>query len=397
MRILRLVFILLLGLVSWSTPVMSAGDQVREVIVFEPDPCPHDENWSPTDPPLHIVLAKHLEWLESDRDPRDPRLANLCNASLLGSTLSDANKKLGRKVVDLSYADLTGANLSGAELKDANLVGAVLTGAKLIDADLEQADLSEAFLYSAKLNDADLFMATLDRVRLSGADLNGASMYETSLREVTFEPEELPEIVSTAGALHLSTMTYFASPVALFSLRIAFRDAGFRRAERQITYAIKKSDMQQIDNKIERAFNFVLFELTTEWGMSPGRPLQLLGLITLLFTFPSVIALRMPSSDGIWRVWVETRIRSDLGGKEPEKLRTGWWKAIGLGFYFSVLSAFRMGWRDLNVGDWIARVQRREYVLRATGWARTVAGFQSLISVYLLAMSVLTYFGRPFE
>jgi hypothetical protein len=36
-------------------------------------------------------------------------------------------------------------------------------------------------------------------------------------------------------------------------------------------------------------------------------------------------------------------------------------------------------------------------MLRATGWVRTVAGIQSLLSVYLLALWVLTYFGRPFE
>lgn len=33
----------------------------------------------------------------------------------------------------------------------------------------------------------------------------------------------------------------------------------------------------------------------------------------------------------------------------------------------------------------------------ATGWARTVSGIQSLLSVYLLAIWALTYFGRPFE
>ena len=68
-----------------------------------------------------------------------------------------------------------------------------------------------------------------------------------------------------------------------------------------------------------------------------------------------------------------------------------------IGLYFSLLSAFSLGWRELNVGTWIARVQSREYVLRATGWVRTVSGLQSLLSVYLLALWVLTYFGRPFE
>jgi hypothetical protein len=54
-------------------------------------------------------------------------------------------------------------------------------------------------------------------------------------------------------------------------------------------------------------------------------------------------------------------------------------------------------WRDLNVGTWISRLQPREYTLRATGWVRFVSGLQSLISVYLIALWVLTYFGRPFD
>jgi hypothetical protein len=41
-------------------------------------------------------------------------------------------------------------------------------------------------------------------------------------------------------------------------------------------------------------------------------------------------------------------------------------------------------------------VTGREYDLKAVGWARTVSGFQSLLSVYMLALWVLTYFGRPF-
>ena len=72
-------------------------------------------------------------------------------------------------------------------------------------------------------------------------------------------------------------------------------------------------------------------------------------------------------------------------------------RRVRLAFYFSLLSAFNLGWRELNVGNWISRLQKREYTLRATGWPRTVAGLQSLLSVYLLALWVLTYFGRPFE
>jgi hypothetical protein len=72
-------------------------------------------------------------------------------------------------------------------------------------------------------------------------------------------------------------------------------------------------------------------------------------------------------------------------------------RSLRTSLYFSLLSAFHLGWRELNVGSWIARLQAREYTLRARGWARTVSGLQSLLSVYLLALAVLSYFGRPFE
>jgi hypothetical protein len=56
-----------------------------------------------------------------------------------------------------------------------------------------------------------------------------------------------------------------------------------------------------------------------------------------------------------------------------------------------------LGWRELNVGNWISRMQPREYTLQATGWVRFVSGLQFILSVYLLALWALTYFGRPFE
>jgi hypothetical protein len=70
--------------------------------------------------------------------------------------------------------------------------------------------------------------------------------------------------------------------------------------------------------------------------------------------------------------------------------------AIFYAFYFSLLSSLHVGWRERNAGNWICRIQSQEYALRASGWVRTVAGIQSLVSVYLIAIWALTYFGRPF-
>ena len=151
--------------------------------------------------------------------------------------------------------------------------------------------------------------------------------------------------------------------------------------------------------------------------MNPGRPLEILGLG--LFSSPSLISWPCGAGTGRrasrWccRRTVSWARASRLGHSNypaapPSGPSPGRWprlkarlcrslRRLRLAFYFSLLSAFNLGWRDLNVGNWISRLQKHEYTLRATGWPRTVAGLQSLLSVYLLALWVLTYFGRPFD
>jgi len=70
---------------------------------------------------------------------------------------------------------------------------------------------------------------------------------------------------------------------------------------------------------------------------------------------------------------------------------------VGLPIFFSLLSAFQIGFREFSIGTWLTRTQPRNFGLEATGWVRTLSGLQSLLSVYLLAMWLLTYFGRPFQ
>ena len=77
---------------------------------------------------------------------------------------------------------------------------------------------------------------------------------------------------------------------------------------------------------------------------------------------------------------------------KPVQMRSPCWAT-----YFSLLSAFHIGFRDINVGNWIARVQAHEYTLKPTGWVRVVSGLQSLLSIYLLTIWALTYFSRPFQ
>ncbi len=394
-----------------------------------------------TEEELKNVLTEHKVWFETyagefdtQQAELDPRKANLCGADLSGFDL---------RSIDLFKANLSGANLSGANLSDANLIWANLSGANLKEADLSvahlngvdlgyanlsganlsdanlrhtrlvganlsMADLSGANLVSANLSIADLSMAKLSHANLvsahlPGADLSGAIFSRANLGYVHFEPMELPHSGGIASASNLYQMSYFTNPQALTKLRQVFKEGGYYQQEREITCAIQRSKTVEIRSKgkflsfFEATFRYIFFDLTCQWGMVPGRALLILLALIPVFAIPYVVALRLPSQDGIWIKWADDRVRVDLGTKKPTRRNLRWRQAPALALYFSVLSAFNIGWRELNVGNWIQRIQAKEYTLKATGWVRTVAGVQSLISAYLIAIWALTYFGRPFE
>lgn len=298
-----------------------------------------------------------------------------------------------------SQCDLSRANLKGQQLPDADLSGA----------NLSYADLSGAHLMGANLSSADLTGATLtQRTIILEANLNGVNLWGVDLEGLTYDPESgtIPDLRSIHWAHNRHKMTFKEHPDGLIELREAFKQNGQRDLEREITYAIKHTQREHaweeggLAAKLESLFNLILFELTCDYGMSPGRPLRILALLILVFAIPYFVALQAPRRQaGIWRVWAEDRLReNEVGSDEPELVSyQRFHMSLLFALYFSVLSAFRIGWRELNVGNWILRIQPREYALRANGWVRSVAGIQSLSSVYLLALWALTYFGRPFE
>lgn len=335
--------------------------------------------------------------------------ANLQQASLQGAVLYDADlREAILWKANLQEADLQGfldgAQLQGADLRRANLQEVFLREAILYEADLRGADLQRAHLEGADLENANLERANLYTAHLQGADLRGANLREADLQQadltgIVFEPRPraLPNVREIAEARNLSSLRFKDSPLALIELREAFKEAGFRRQEREVTFAIKRWERKLNAGQIESALKYVLFELTCQYGMSPIRLLLILVLLIPIFSVPYMVALRTQGQGGIWRVWATDRVRGvDEGAQEPVRIYSRRLRELWISFYFSLLSAFHFGWRDINVGNWIARIQPREYTLRATGWVRTISGIQSLISVYLLVLWVLTYFGRPF-
>jgi len=402
------------------------------------------------------ILKEHEKWFQSDgREGKRAELSDaylvdveLDSAFLLGARLNRANlsaanlnlanlrdaemnnailrmAKLNRanlQIAKLNGADLFGAKLKGAEmwkceldsahptyaeLDSAILFGAKLKGAYLIQTKLNSADLAEAELNGAILQGADLDNAILKSTKLNGADLQGVDF---SFAVFEPDPQSIVSGRAFAGARNLSKMTFQVTPDAMGALREAFRKAGMRQQEREVTYAIKHTERlrawhEGLDDKVESIFNFIFFETTCGYGMYPLRPLRLLASLILFFTIPYIIALKTHGPAGIRVTW---RKREFLVQSRPSRvwlrlhrkwrwLPIKWLRDLRVAFYFSLLSAFHIGWRELNVGNWITRMQFRNYTLHATGWVRFVSGLQSLISVYLLALWVLTYFGRPFE
>ena len=377
--------------------------------------------------------------------------ADLREANLSGARLDDTNmfrsrldgavlEKAKLSLANLKEVDMSGANLNEAELIGTTLIKARVQEARLHKATLDEADLSDArldgtdlrearlakaILHNANLSQGNLNGAVLDAAKLEGvildgADLTGASLISVNLAHVDLDlkPGAIPNIYSLSSENNISLLTYKNSPGTLVELREALKKAGKREEERAITFAIRYQDTQRA-NLVERAFNFIMFELPCDYGMFPGRPLRILGVLILSFTFPYIFALKRVHGDaGIWAVFPVDSTESDQRSHRnvvratPEFFHRGLrlklsgsillspfhpLSLVSAALFFSILSAFNIGWEKLNIGDWISRLQTREYVLRATGWVRFVSGLQSLISVYLVALWVLTYFGRPFE
>jgi hypothetical protein len=252
-----------------------------------------------------------------------------------------------------------------------------------------------------------------------------------------FEPKSLPALEGIALAQNLERVKYYTNPGSLTQLRKQFQDAGYREQERALTCALnrhdadpselraslvakfnalrgrdfEKDDIIPFRSFVERAFKWSAFDLTCEYGFSPGRPLRIVLRLWLFFSVIYAVLIHMPGTSGIY--FIGTRVWRGRTNTQGIQIRPGaidpakWWKVpilwlrqewrvLRAAMFFSMMSAFNIGFRDINFGRWLRLLTRREYDVKAVGWARTVSGFQSLLSVYLIALWVLSYFGRPF-
>lgn len=341
-------------------------------------------------------------------------VAKLNNANLLSAELDEAN--LRQAELNQAYmvnAKLNKANLFGAKLNKADLLAARLNEANLYSAELNEANLlsaklNKACLRGAQLNKADLRIARLNKADLFGAKLENADISGIGLEEAVYAPASAPPN-SYVGYIEGLKTTVFpeGNEAGLVQLRELLQKSGLRDLEREATYAIERGRTRYA-TAAEGAFRRVAFDWPVAYGLYPSRALVLIitfwVLLIPIYWWPIWCRpSRVSGSSGIFRILPKDRLELDNG--EPtldaqarvERLHERGFASLGWSAYFSLLSAFRIGFREFSVGNWIASVQPRIFTLEPRGWVRSVSGLQSLLSLYLLAMWLLTYFGRPFQ
>jgi uncharacterized protein YjbI with pentapeptide repeats len=333
---------------------------------------------------------------------------DLAGAKLRGACLREADLRgANLENADLSYAYMPGAKLLGAKMAGvvaahayfgSTIFGpADFSGANLTNSNLSCAFMPGAILSGSDLTGADLFEANLRRAEFIGTKLKVKRLEKADLRDAVFEPApgQLPEMTQFVLAKYLKTLRFLNSPHALVELRAEFVKGGLRRQERELTYAIERGKRQQ-SRLLEATLKYVLFEITCKYGLLPWRALYILLFLMVLFCVPYALALRFSKRSGVWTA----RPKDGAGEPGSDEVRTHvsarGFRCVLIAGYFSLLSATNVGWRDINIGTWIARLQPREYRLYGAGWVRTVSAAQSLTSVYLFALWLLCYFGRPF-
>ncbi|MGF7212935.1 uncharacterized protein YjbI with pentapeptide repeats [Skermanella aerolata] len=367
-------------------------------------------------------------------------------AELFGANLSGANLAEAKLLeADLSAANLREANLSRTKLHKAYLSGATLSEAKLYQTDLSEADLSNADLSGADLSDADLSGADLTNANLSGVNFRGAklcraklikaqvenaSMAFVNLENAFYAPASPPPNSYLEGISNLETITFVEGQSSgIVLLRKLLQEAGLRTEERQATCAIERNMTKHLifasypkpENQagdfhrffqalrwrepLKMAhgfFRWLFFDSTVAYGLRPNRAIKLLIISFIVFAviYSFFLALDMGL---IYRFLPEKRIVMASGQLVVEQNAgveqvnpSGFFGIIGRSLQFSLVSTFNIGLNWLDIGNWIARMQFSEYNMRAIDWARMLSGVQSLISIYLLAIWALSYFGRPF-
>lgn len=382
--------------------------------------------------------------------------ADLSKAQLKGASLKDADlTRANLSEADLEDADLSGAQLTGGDNDSpgADLWGAHLDNAKLEDSNLTHAYLGQADLVGASFDiDTDVSFINLEDALFQPKGNLDPEIFRTASNLAALRYVDDPKpIIDLRNALRDSGMEQQARllteaylrhdpnipPQTPESARIPRHhhpsEAGPDSAGQfyvGATYWIHMAGYWL--GETAQWMREAAFDWTCGWGANPGRPLVIIAIMALVSTPIYWLGIHFQRCKwGLFLVVTGKRRKTGLPRQHIVRIRVrhtwrtprvrepdaipgpgdwmlhlwttrGRWtrlelRALWTALLFSLMSVFNIGFQGFNGGEWIRMLQPREFDLRARGWMRTVSGVQSLLGVGLLALSILSYFGHPFD
>jgi len=407
--------------------------------VFEFYQARSEEKWMWTDrcgkkrslSDLDQILKDHELWLNSSGNKG--AIADFADADLTGAILIESNLRYANFI----HSKLTGVRFDGADLQKANFEYAMgelnsngdrlmFGGADLRNADFDTAQLKGVEFNSANLDGALLQDSVLDESLIYGANLSQAQLFRTSLSNAQirgatfdrtiFEPITLPTSREMATAQNLESMTFAKDPDSLVALRKLFSDNGYDLQARRVTYALrvtkatkerKECSLKRLSTCVNYIFNRIAFDFTCQYGLDRSRPLLIIAGGWIVFGFVYFAMAHSHGKSTIIAVayWGEHQKRRRVARmfrfgdarKTPmmRRLRKEY-RLLKSALAFSFVNLSSLGFKELDPAKWVKLISHRDYDVRGSAWVRSIAGTQSLLSVYCLALWVLTYFGQPF-
>jgi hypothetical protein len=334
----------------------------------------------------------------------------------------------------LTFMDFTGASFKGASLCH---LFPLTMGLNFTDADLTGASLANSSFPGTLFINAKFINTDLTGARFDGVDLAGA----------IFQPSSLPPVDSFAHAKNIQQVSYSDNPQALNTMRRQLEDAGFHDAARKVIFALNETEDAQLRHScrppdqhertlmifggspprtanrgacLEYYVRKLLFEKTNSYGMQRTKPLLLLVIVWMTGAVLFWICLQRNTKSGL-SVRLSRRFADGSVHSRAFDLTNRYWssplnerpphsllKRVTLAIkdqtrlasaaaFYSLTSVTTLSFRDWDPARWLSLLLDRNYQLEGRGWVKRLAGAQALVSLYLLVLLVLSFFGLPFS
>lgn len=348
--------------------------------------------------------------------------------------------------VDLRNADFSGLRFNRHSLREMDFSGANFVGASLcgLDERIQPTFLKfdDADFTGANLSHSDFTGASFVRAKFIDTDLVGSIFVDADLAGALFEPSTLPSIDGFARARNIEKISFRTSPKALNEMRRELDEAGDGKQARAVSYALNEtkdaqllhscrppdetgkdwivsglSPMRRPDHMACTTYYFrkALFEKPNAYGMSRSRPLLLLTVVWAIGTLMywgflqtnrrSNVLIRLSNQahtrNHDFRIQRHYWAYRNRKGRRSRTTRVilairDQVRLASAAAFYSLTSVTALSFREWDPSRWLSLLLDRKYEVIGRGWVKRLAGLQSLISLYLLVLLVLSFFELPF-